>query len=202
MGKDLRACDCGYCPYCKERSRRKELEAWQAKMVEEEAACCPEDVGFGEYIPVLHKRIAELEEEVKRLRSRLEGGRVMAEHGFKAGILPDHCGKCVFLEWEEYICNCTHPAFVNDAGLMEYLRDELGPDPSDEEIITAAITWHGVKLEDADWHGYDCVCDLFVGHTNMEGRDAAIGAAKEAYEQHALALWRKHETTLNQDCSV
>ena len=123
----------------------------------------------------------------------------MTEHGFKTGILPDHCGRCIFLEWEEYACLCTHPAFVDDADLMEYLRDELGPEPTEEEIVTCANILHAMSMEDADWHGYDCVCDLFVGPTNREGRDAAIGAAKEDYKQHAVALWRKHETTINQD---
>lgn len=117
----------------------------------------------------------------------------MAEHGFKTGILPDHCGKCVFLEWEEYTCICRHPAWVDTNELMEYLRDELGPKATDEEIVTCAHTLHGMRMEDADWHGYDCVCDLFNDRKVVNGKSQAMEDARKAYEARAIELWRKYE---------
>jgi hypothetical protein len=46
--------------------RIQELEAWQANVQEREAACCPEDVGFDEYIAALLKELKRLRDQIER----------------------------------------------------------------------------------------------------------------------------------------
>lgn len=114
--------------------------------------------------------------------------RVDMEHGFKRNILPDHCGKCVFLDWEEQSCTCTHPSFVYDSELLEYLLEEPVGD-SDEEVVCKAKEFYGMHLDDSDWHGYDSICDLYVQQKSQKQDDAIIGAIMEQYENRALKLW-------------
>ena len=112
-------------------------------------------------------------------------------HGFKRDILPDHCGTCIFLEWEEYTCRCINPAYDVDVDIREYLADECDATTTEKEVAEIAWSQWGWRLDDMDWHGYDSVCDLYHKFTTVQDRDQAEIEAREAYINRVLCLWRE-----------
>lgn len=53
------------------RAKLAEVEGERDRFVEQEAACCPEDVGFPEFIDVLTRKLAASQAEARALRGAL-----------------------------------------------------------------------------------------------------------------------------------
>lgn len=90
----------------------------------------------------------------------------MGNHGFKMGILPDHCGKCQYLLWEEYECRCENTAFISDDDIVNAIEVTESEDPN---VVVQNLLEYAA--DDSDWHGYDSICDLFVKIGDRERRE-------------------------------
>ena len=114
----------------------------------------------------------------------------MSNHGFKSNILPNHCGNCLWLEWEEDKCECEHPAFIDDDTIMTALTDCNGTQESIEDCLRDTLEeWS----ENSEWHGYNCICDLHAKKTkNPEDYDRIRSESYKAYLDRVTDLWKQH----------
>ena len=117
-------------------------------------------------------------------------------HGYKNAKLPNHCGSCAWLEWEENWCRCENPAFVEDNDICTEIANTAGEGRAiDIPLLCRAIMEE--RMENADWQPYQCVCDLHVNNNlTQEEKDAAKERTYNAFEEEVREQYEKHGAEL------
>jgi hypothetical protein len=97
--------------------------------------------------------------------------------------LPRHCGNCIHLQWEEDICICTNPCFVDEKCITDGF--EIWEDEND--VVELAQNIYDYWLEDqCDWHNYDFICPLWS--PRCEESDAESRAFQK-FCRHVERMW-------------
>lgn len=118
-------------------------------------------------------------------------------NGYRNAKLPNHCGDCDWLNWEEDRCYCTNPTFIDDNDIATWLADCDGTEDSLDQCGNTAII---VREENADWQPYNCVCDLHLKKNKDPKVVTELLRTKNStyarYSGRVRDVWRKHGTEL------
>lgn len=80
---------------------------------------------------------------------------------YREEILPNHCGVCHFLDWEELSCYCWNNWIIDDDDIKELVHDWDEEEQTFDQFVDYVYEKF-VYDEAEDWHGYNGICDNFI----------------------------------------